>query len=282
MTKEEWLKLPKKNVHDIYVNLGDDQREFYKSLQSNYIAKIDDTYIEVDNALVMMSKLYQVSNGFVYINEKTEDDEIEDLIGESGKKKKKKTTRHTRFFESQPKINALIKLLSGSAKGKRAILWFNMEAEYQLISRALEEARYSFLSIKGGDRTIGEKVRKFNNDPSIDYLVCQAKSVNYGITVLGTTLEKLEDSDYEIFPDVSPEVHTEIFYSCNFSLEVYLQQQDRIHRIGQTKECDYYRIFANTNVDQKIRRALDDKLFIRKSMLIDIAKELKETPELLV
>jgi SNF2 family DNA or RNA helicase len=285
MTKEEWLKdLPQKTFKDIYVNLGDDQRKFYSDLSRNYIASIDNMYVEVDNALVMMSKLYQVSNGFVYISEKTEEDseEVLDLMAGDTKKKKKASPRHTRFFKSQPKIDALLNLINGEAKNKRAIIWFNFSAEYDLISDALTKDGFTFSTIKGGDKAIGKKVREFNADPKIQYLLCQAKSVNYGITVLGTTMEKLENSDFEIFPDISPEVHTQVFYSCNFSLEVYLQQQDRIHRIGQTKECNYYRIFANTPVDQKIRTALDDKMHIRKEMLVDIAEKLKEDTDFLV
>ena len=101
--------------------------------------------------------------------------------------------------------------------------------------------------------------------------------MNYGITILGTTMEKLEDANFEMFPGISPSVHTQIFYSCNFSLEVYLQQQDRIHRIGQTKDCDYYLLWLNTNVEMTIRKALVDKLFLRKEMLVDIAEKLRDT-----
>jgi SNF2 family DNA or RNA helicase len=283
MTKEEWLKLPAKHFHDVYVNLGDDQREFYSSLSRNYIASINNLTVEVDNALVMMSKLYQVSNGFVYISEKVEEgsDEVTDLIGEEPKKKKK-TPRKTQFFNSQPKIVVLMDIVNNKAKGKRGIIWFNFAAEYELIKQALDKDGFKYLTIQGGDKKIGEKVREFNNNPNYDWLVCQAKSVNYGITVLGTSLEKLENSDFEIFPDISPEVYTQIFYSCNFSLEVFLQQQDRIHRIGQTHECDYYRIFANTSVEHQIRKALEDKMVVRKDMLVDIAEKLKEEPEFVV
>jgi SNF2 family DNA or RNA helicase len=283
MTKSEWLDLPKKNFKDIYVNLGDDQRDFYSSLSRNYISSINGKDVEVDNALVMMSKLYQVSNGFIYVGAKTEEgsDEVLDLMAEEGKKKKK-SQRTTEFFQNQPKLDALMKILKEDAKGKRGIIWFNFAAEFELIKAALEKDGFKYLSIQGGDKNIGQKVREFNNNPNYSWLVCQAKSVNYGITVLGTSMEKLENSDFEIFPDMTPEVHTEIFYSCNFSLEVYLQQQDRIHRIGQKHNCDYYRIFANTNVEQQIRKALDEKLTIRKEMLIDIAEKLKETPDFAV
>jgi len=197
MTKEEWLQLPKKNFHDVYVNLGDDQKAFYSSLSRNYIASIDEMTVEIDNALVMMSKLYQVSNGFVYINEKVDEtsDEVTDLLAEEPKKKKK-TPRHTRFFKHQPKIDALMGLLNKEVKDKRGIIWFNFSAEYTLISEALDKAGFKYLTIQGGDKKIGQKVNQFNNDPNFQWLLCQARSVNYGITVLGTTSEKLENSDF--------------------------------------------------------------------------------------
>lgn len=283
MTKDEWLELPAKKFHDRYVNLGDDQRDFYSSLSRNYIASTAGLTVEVDNALVMMSKLYQASNGFVYFSEKDDEDseEVLDLLAEEGKKKKK-IPRKTVFFESQPKINALKDIINKDLKDKRAIIWFNFAAELELIKKALIEDGHTFSTIVGGTKNIGDIVRTFNNDPKIKFLVAQAKSVNYGITVLGTTAEKLENSNYEMFPGISPEVHNQIFYSCNFSLEVYLQQLDRIHRIGQKHECNYYRIFANTNVEHQIRKALEDKMIVRKEMLIDIAEKLKENPETMV
>lgn len=278
MSKEEWLKLPPKNIVDVIVDPSEEQTNLYKSLAKNYIAKIDEDYIEVDNALVMMCKLYQIANGFVYISEKKEDkneQEILDLLAEDAPKKKK-VPRRTKFLQSQPKITALMNLLNNQCKNKRGIIWFNMEPEYQLITKAMTETGISFLSIKGGDKKIGQKVREFNNNANIGWLICQAKSVNYGITVLGTSLDKLENSDFEALPEFNLEVHTEIFYSCNFSLEVYLQQQDRIHRIGQKYNCDYYRIWNHLPVEYVIRDALSNKMSIRKEMLVDIAEKLKE------
>lgn len=276
MTKDKWLKLPKKNFHDIYVQMCPEQKEAYYSLMRNYITTVKGMTFEVDNPLVMMSKLYQISNGFIYHSPPDESElEALDLIcDEPKKKRKKKSNRTTVFFDECAKIEALRGLVTDKLKSKRAIIWFNMEAEYELIRTMLEEEGQTFLTIKGGESKTGEKVRTFNNDPSISWLVCQAKSVNYGITVLGTNLEKLEESDYELLPNMSPEVHTQIFYSMNFSLEVYLQQQDRIHRLGQKHECDYYRIFSNSPVEKRIRSAIEDKMALRWEMLIDVADSL--------
>jgi len=286
MTKEKWMTLPPKHFHDIYVPLNDEQREAYWSLSRNYIANIQGTLVEIDNALVKLSKLYQISNGFIYHTppgeESETENEVDELLAEDPKKKPKKLKRETIFFENGAKIQALRKLVCETIPGRRAIVWFNMSAEFTLIKEMLEREGKTFLSIRGGEKGTGAKVRKFNTDPSIDYLVCQAKSVNYGITVLGTTREKLEDANFEMFPGISPEVHTEIFYSMNFSLEVYLQQQDRIHRLGQTHPCDYYRLFASTPVEKKIREAIGEKLNIRRDVLVDIAEKIQKEADVLV
>ena len=275
MTKAEWLKLPDKKFHYKYVLPSLEQRRVYSELSSNYITSINGQFLEVDNALVMMSKLYQVSNGFVYISEDSEPEEIDCILSEGEMKPDPKKVRKTVFLEDQPKIEALAKLLDNEVKGHKSIIWFNMQAEYTLIKEMLESRGDSFLTIKGGEGKAGEKVREFNRTPSIRYLVCQAKSVNYGITVLGTSAEKLEKSGIEVLPDVSTTVSTQIFYSLNFSLEVFLQQQDRIHRIGQEHLCNYYLLVANTPVEHRIKEALEGKLTIRRDMLVDIAEKLR-------
>lgn len=276
MTKEKWLKLPEKRFHDISVSLTDEQREVYWQLTRNYTAKVGEGVVDVDNALVMLSKLYQISNGFLYISdeESEADNEVAELLAEDGKKKPKKK-RRTHFFENPAKITALERLLTQTIPNRRAIIWFNMEAEYVLIKELLDRLGHTYLTIKGGEKSVGGKVRQFNRDPSVQWLVCQAKSVNYGVTVMGTSAEKLEAEGVEVLPGLSPEVHTEVFYSTNFSLEVFLQQQDRVHRLGQKHVCDYYRIFASTPVENRIKEAIRDKMSIRYEMLVDIAEKIR-------
>lgn len=295
MTKEEWLKgkIPEKVFHDVYVTPSAQQKEVYNSLMKNYIAEFRGNFIEIDNPLVMLSKLYQISNGFLYKTDKPEVDikktdafaanDLDDLL-QDGSERKRKPKRETLFFDEQPKVEALRDICVNKIPIKKAIIWFNMSAELELIEAMMQKEGKTYSVIKGGESNIGKKVREYNANPAIQYLICQAKAVNYGITVLGTTIEKLEDSDseYEVMPNISPEVHTEIFYSMNFSLEVYLQQQDRIHRIGQKHVCDYYRIFANTSIEHQIRKAAVDKMSIREELLVDIAHKLRESDANLV
>ena len=50
-----------------------------------------------------------------------------------------------------------------------------------------------------------------------------------------------------------------IFYDRGFSLDDYLQAQDRIHRISQTKECHIYNIMIKGSIDEWIHKLLLSK-----------------------
>lgn len=277
MTKAEWLKdLPPKRFHKSIVQMGDEQRRVYHSLANNYLAILSNgKEIEVNNALSAMCKLYQIANGFLYINppnEEIEAEELQELEGlEKSKIKSKKIKREVLFFDSQPKIEEMISIMESpeKLKGRRAIIWFNMAAECDLIERALKEKGDSFLVVKGGDKELSKKVRAFNTDPSIRWLVCQAKTINYGQTIMGNQKEE-EGVFTKVVPDFDPKVSDEIFYSMNFSLEMFLQQQDRIHRIGQTRECNYWIILSNCSVEKRTVKSIEEKQVCSKEILEDI------------
>ena len=50
-----------------------------------------------------------------------------------------------------------------------------------------------------------------------------------------------------------------IFYDRGFSLDDYLQAQDRIHRISQTKACYVHNIIANDTIDDWVDLLLGAK-----------------------
>lgn len=163
---------------------------------------------------------------------------------------------------------------TGTLEGRRAIIWFNMGHERVLIEKALTGAGLRYLVIAGGEKHVGDKVNEFNRDETIPYLVCQAKTINYGVTVMGHTKEgdEEEGEDTPGVPSFSTTVSDEIFFSLGFSLELFLQQQDRIHRIGQTRECHYWLLLTNTSVERKVSTRLEQKLACNRQLLEDIAR----------
>ena len=50
-----------------------------------------------------------------------------------------------------------------------------------------------------------------------------------------------------------------IFYDRGFSLDDYLQAQDRIHRISQTKTCFIHNIIISGSIDEWIDALLEAK-----------------------
>lgn len=277
MHKEDWLELPEKKFFPITCVMSDYQRFVLEDLKSNFITKVEDYTIEVANQLSMMVKLSQISNGFLYAyptKVQSEEDYLLELFGEEPSEASGSVpevqSRSTYYFHDQPKLDALESLIRGTLSGRKAIIWYNCSAEVELITKRLTEMGKTFLVIRGGTKNIGGIVGRFNNDPSYQFLVCQAKSVNYGITVLGA--EKLDVEGVEVFLDVDTKVYTHIFYSLNYSLEVYLQQQDRSHRIGQTHEVEYYILLSDSPADRAIYDALQAKLTIREDMLVDYSR----------
>lgn len=287
MTKAEWLKdLPPKEFHRVYVQMGDVQRDYYQKLASNYLLQIPEQNIEieVDNPLSVLIKLNQISNGFIYYKDNPEES-LAELFGKEGKAKK--VARKQYIFPEQPKADALIKLINSEKynsydgeeanKGTRAIIWYNLAAELEIISSALTKDGRTFLTIGGGTKDIGGIVRKFNKDPSIQFLVCQAKTINYGVTIMGTVKKGEEEGDLDMLPSFDKRVSDQIFYSANFSLEVFLQQQDRIHRIGQTRKCRYWMLLTNSKIERSIADRLELKLICNKEILVDIVSSLGQT-----
>lgn len=275
MTKDEWLDLPPKKFHPVYCPMSEEQARHFNSIASNYITKLNNgEFLEVDSPLTAMCKLGQISNGFMYRYH-----EPEDLIeldgGEKEPRKRKVSDRETIFFEEQSKIKEFKKLFEETLHKRKFIMWYNLSAERKLIEKALDEMEVSYLTIAGGEKDTGGKVHLFNNSVDHQVLLCQARAVNYGITVLGMSPEALDADDVNIPPEFDLRVHTQVFYSLNYSLELYLQQQDRCHRIGQEHPCDYFLLLADNEYDRGILDKLDVKMSIRGEILVDIFHKIK-------
>ena len=71
------------------------------------------------------------------------------------------------------------------------------------------------------------------------YLVAHPKCVGHGITLTSCSYA--------------------VYYSLSYSLEEFLQSQDRIHRIGATQKCTYIFLLAEDTIDEVIYKALTKK-----------------------
>lgn len=92
-------------------------------------------------------------------------------------------------------------------------------------------------SMKMDDRV--KSIDRFKNDPNINILFATPASSKEGLTLT-----------------VANNV---IFYDRGFSLDDYLQAQDRIHRISQNKICNIYNLIMSNSIDEWVDILLKSK-----------------------
>jgi SNF2 family DNA or RNA helicase len=155
--------------------------------------------------------------------------------------------------------NKLSELMSAleEVDGK-VIIWGNFTHDLHIIRDALKK-EYGEQSVElFYGNTPGEErqliVERFQ-DPNhpLRFFVGQPRTGGYGLTLT--------------------EAHTVIYYSNGYDLEVRLQSEDRAHRIGQTNKVTYIDIVAEGTVDEKVLRALRDKIDISTRVLAEGHKE---------
>lgn len=69
------------------------------------------------------------------------------------------------------------------------------------------------------------------------------------------------------------EASTMVFYESDFSLEVRLQAQDRVHRIGQKNPVTYVDLIAEGTIDEKIVENLRNKIDMSAKVMGEEARE---------
>ncbi|MEG0408404.1 MAG: DEAD/DEAH box helicase [Bacilli bacterium] len=135
------------------------------------------------------------------------------------------------YFGESAKESELDKLLNSIIKkGEKCIVWSSFienvdyfNEKYRTMGSVKIHGRMSIESrVKSVDR--------FKHDSNISILFATPQSAKEGLTLT-----------------VANNV---IFYDRGFSLDDYLQAQDRIHRISQTKKCYIYNLMISNSIDE--------------------------------
>lgn len=129
----------------------------------------------------------------------------------------------------------------------KVILWTNFIANADWLGKQFGE---SGSVVVHGNKTIADRdeaLDKFKNDPAIKILVATPGSAKEGLTLTVAN-------------------HA-VFFDRSFSLDDYLQAQDRIHRISQKKECYIWNLVAVGTVDDWV-----DMLLAAKHLAAQLAQ----------
>ena len=153
------------------------------------------------------------------------------------------------------RVNELLNILE-ETEGK-AIIWANYQKDITQIVENIEKEYGPGSGVDYYGLTAQEdrqdNIRQFQSDPKCRFLVGTPSTGGYGITLTAA--------------------NTVIYYSNGYDLEKRLQSEDRAHRIGQKKNVTYIDIIAEDTVDEKIVKALRNKINIASEVL---GEELKD------
>jgi len=147
------------------------------------------------------------------------------------------------------RLNELMSILE-ETEGK-AIIWANYQRDVAQIIEHIEKkyGKGSIVDYYGltpqEDRQ--DNIRKFQNNSNCRFLIGTPQTGGYGITLT--------------------QANTVIYYSNGYDLEKRLQSEDRAHRIGQKKTVTYVDLIAEDTVDEKIVKALRDKINIASEVM---------------
>jgi SNF2 family DNA or RNA helicase len=134
----------------------------------------------------------------------------------------------------------------------KMIIWANYRHDIEAIKLALaKEYGMNSVATYYGDTESEERQRIVNQfqDPNSElrFFVGNPSTGGYGLTLTQASIV--------------------VYYSNSFDLEKRLQSEDRAHRIGQTKNVLYIDLIAPKTVDEKIVKALREKIDIATQVM---------------
>jgi hypothetical protein len=232
--KDDCLDLPERNYIRQEVLFSPEQKSVYDAMKKDFFLDLDAGILTARLALTRLIRLQQLIGGFVWKHAKKD---------ESGK------IVEPELYQEFPnnRVSRTIDIIK-EARGK-VIVWIKFQGDYRLLTKALDDAKISWIDYVGLTKDKLANLKKFQTDDSIKVFLSTPKSGGIGLNLTQAS-----------------EV---IWYSRDFSLENELQANDRCHRIGQHFPVNYHYLITPKSVDERIDRILKSKKAVAEN-LIDI------------
>ena len=136
-------------------------------------------------------------------------------------------------------------------RNEKSIIWTSFTENVDWLARELKKHRPCRVHGKMDMVTRNNSIRRFKTDPDAELLIATPGAAKEGLTLT-----------------VANHV---IFYDRSFSLDDYLQAQDRIHRISQEKACLVHNLIMQDSIDEWIDALLNSKHFAAQLAQGDIS-----------
>ncbi len=223
--KEECFDLPEKVFSKRFYELTEEQKRLYGAVCNELLhqLKLSEGNFKLKNVMSRMSKLSQLTSGFVY---------TDNLVKE---------------FLPNPKLNLLKETLE-LIPDEKIVIYTKWSEDLNIVKLLLDKMQINWVAIEGSV-PLQQRISiidRFKNEKDPRVLIAQISTGGYGLNLMVS--------------------RTVIYYSLGYSIIEWLQSQDRIHRSGQNRTCQYYILLAKNSIDEYILNLLTRKVNISKSI----------------
>ena len=158
------------------------------------------------------------------------------------------------YNEYPAKFLKLLKILDDiTNKGSKALIWTGFIKNIGWLNKELTQYQPQLIHGQMSVHKRNESIRKFKTDKNCRILLATPGAAKEGLTLTVAN-------------------HA-VFFDRSFSLDDYLQAQDRIHRISQTDECFVHNLIAQNTIDEWVDTLLNAKFQAAQLAQGDISKE---------
>ena len=232
--KSECLDLPEKLYTKRTVSMTPEQLKAYVEMKKSALTFLEDN--KMMTAATVLTQLIRLHQ-ITCGHVKTDDGEVQPI--------------------KNNRIQELVNVLE-ETDGK-VIIWAVYRHDIQAIERKLGEiyGKESVATYYGDTKdNIRQSIvdRFMDPDDPLQFFVGNPKTGGYGLTLTSS--------------------HTVVYYSNDYSLEVRLQSEDRAHRIGQTSKVTYVDLMAEHTIDEKIVKALNNKIDLASQVMGEDPKKI--------
>jgi SNF2 family DNA or RNA helicase len=228
-TKKEVLELPEKVYIDKYVDISGKQKALYYTLKNELVIEIQN----IDGKIILdeSNEILKKLMRLVQIASNPY------LIDKS-------------YNETPSKFLVLDELVQNIVNAsEKAIIWSSFVENIKILAKRYKQ----FNAVKlYGEIPIERRepiIKAFKNDPTCKILIANPAAAREGLTLTSA--------------------NNAIYLDRNFNLVDYLQSQDRIHRISQTRKCNIIKLIAKDTIDEFIDEILRRKKLIANFLQSD-------------
>lgn len=236
MSKEDWLDLPERTYNTIPVQLDSKARKLYDQFKRDKLLPLVHQHEKLAVAQGMDYDTAVVGDMAAQVSGKLLQMANGAVYDDDGEV----------FHIHDAKLDMLAEIADTSA-GQPILVFYNYKHDLKRLQERFPDA------VKMG----GEDVISAWNRGEIPMLLCQPASAGHGLN--------LQDGGHII-----------VWFGLTWSLELYQQANDRLHRMGQRSAVIVHHLVAEDTIDEKVMAALTAKDATQKGLLDALKQYLQE------